>query len=91
MIFKVFTEQKLKHQTVLFSFTVLFEFDRERFCFITHVWIWNLSLRLIFILLKIYVRVCTGPEKPGKSWNFILTLESRRLQTTGPGNSCKSA
>lgn len=68
-----------------------FEFDGERFCFITHVWIWNLSLRLIFILLKIYVRVCTGPEKPGKSWNFILTLESRRLQTTGPGNSCKSA
>ena len=28
-------------------------------------------------------RVRKGPEKPGKSWNFILE------KATGPGKSCK--
>ena len=44
--------------------------------------------------ITIVNRVCMGPEKPGKSQNFLLTFsrtgESQK-KTSGPGKSWKAA
>ena len=42
---------------------------------------------------KAVIRVRTGPGKPGKSWNLILTFSRTGKswkKTTGPGKSWKS-
>ena len=47
---------------------------------------WKLCTRALVLF-----RVCMGPNKPGKSLNFILTFSrtgKSRKKTSGPGKSC---
>ena len=44
-------------------------------------------------LLYTFYRVCTGPGKPGKSWNFIMAFSRTGKswkKATGPGKFWKS-
>jgi len=58
------------------------------------IWSAKVKHKILLSLSSPYVyRVCMGPGKPGKSWNFIVTFSRTGKswkRATGPGKFWKS-